>query len=579
MASSRHLRCLIFALLLSALHAHALEVRQVLWGFDGRVVPNRFNPVSVLISNPDGKVFDDALSLTETRGLNISDADIVQPAYLAPQTQRWVQFHVFVRGSSEFRLRWRGGSADVPNPTTSGPARVILTDPANPFVAAASLKTFPDDLFPTSLAATDALDAVVLDYAPRWDAARRDAFLDWLRRGGIVLVIHGAGGAYPQFTETLAPLNIDGDSARVGSGHVLRQPVTRREVNEDLFAKRGFAAPELKTSKEPIVQDLEHTLLDRLASLTRPQISWWLINLLTLLYVGLVGPLHYRWARRRDYRVSIGIFLGTVALFGFLFSVVGRRGYGESQTVHSLSIARSLGGGRCDVMQWISAFATQGDVYTLTHTAPANFYSGVPQSDAVRGKILNGKDGRFLADIPLYSSRPFVHRAVMLGDDTGVTVEAWEATAGELKALQLKTGPNFPKEVLDVRAIFRGRAYTVDVLKDGLKLASNVGSPIEQFLSRDKLQPLVYGGYYNNHDDKPADEQLRSLLPLLQARALGGTAMFYEYVTQPVLPADQVQLLIFARAPEGFRMRGQGFDRENGHVLYVQDVFSPTPAN
>ena len=577
MASSRHLRCLIFALLLLGLHAHAIEVRQVLWGFDGRVVPNRFNPVSVLIANPDGKPFDDALSLTETRGLNISDAEIVQAIYLAPQSQRWVQFHVFVRASSEFRLRWPRGGNDLPNPATSGPARVILTDPANPFVAPGSLKTFPDDLFPTSLAATDALDAVVLDYAPRWDAARRDAFLDWLHRGGTVLVIHGAGGAYPQFSETLAPLNIAGESARVGSGHVLRQPVTRREVNDELLTSRGFAAPELETSKQPLIQDFEHTLLDRLASLTRPQISWWLVNLLTLLYVGLVGPMHYRWARRRDYRVSIGLFLGTVALFGWLFSVVGRRGYGESQTVHSLSIARALGGGRCDTMQWISAFATQGEIYTLTHTAPANLYSGVPQSDAVRGKILNGKDGRFIADIPLFSARPFVHRAVMQGDDTSVAVEVWKATAGELKAIQLKPGPNFPKEVLDVRAIFRGRVYPLGLTEGTWKMQNNEGSSIEYFISRDKLQPLVYGGFGNSHNDKPTDEQLRSLLPLLHARALGGTAEFYEYLTQPVLPADQVQLLIFARAPEGFRMRGEGFARETGYVLYVQDVFSPTP--
>ena len=223
--------------------------------------------------------------------------------------------------------------------------------------------------------------------------------------------------------------------------------------------------------------------------------------------------------------------------------------------------------------------ATQGDLYTFTHTAPANFYSGVPQTDAVRGKILNGKDGRFIADIPLYSSRPFVHRAVMQGDDTSVAVEVWNATAGELKALQLKTGPNFPKEVFEVRAIFRGRAYPLGLTEGAWKLQNNSGLPIEQFISRDKLQPLVYGGFGNSHDDKPADEQLRSLLPLLQARALGGTEQFFEYLTQPVLPADQVQLLIFARAPEGFRMRGPGFDRETGYVLYVQDVFSPTPAN
>ena len=130
----------------------------------------------------------------------------------------------------------------------------------------------------------------------------------------------------------------------------------------------------------------------------------------------MVGPVHYRYGRKIDYRVSIAAFLGTVALFGWLFSVIGRRGYGESQTVHSLAIAHSLGGARHDVTQWISAFATRGDLYTLTHEAPANLYAA-PSMEAINGRILNGKDGRFLADIPLYSSRQFVHRAAMTGDE------------------------------------------------------------------------------------------------------------------------------------------------------------------
>src|SRR5205823_661840 len=99
---------------------------------------------------------------------------------------------------------------------------------------------------------------------------------------------------------------------------------------------------------------VEDALQQRLAGMTRPKISWWLINLLTLLYVALVGPLHYLARQRMDYRVSMLVFLGVAASFAGAFTVVGRRGYGESQTVHSLAIARSVGGARFDVTQWVS---------------------------------------------------------------------------------------------------------------------------------------------------------------------------------------------------------------------------------
>jgi len=41
------------------------------------------------------------------------------------------------------------------------------------------------------------------------------------------------------------------------------------------------------------------------------------------------------------------------------------------------------------------------------------------------------------------------------------------------------------------------------------------------------------------------------------------------------LPVDQLQLFIYAPSPVGFHMQGKGFRREQGWVLYVQDVSKP----
>ena len=238
-----------------------------------------------------------------------------------------------------------------------------------------------------------------------------------------------------------------------------------------------------------------------------------------------------------DFRWSIAGFLGVVALFGAAFSIVGRRGYGESQTVHSLSIARSLGGARWDVTQWLSAFATSSGEYTLTHAAPANFYATSSSDDAARGQIFNGKDGKFLADIPLFSSRVFTHRGVMQGDDLGVEVEKWESDGkSHLSALRIKPGPGFPKKRFRCRRCAATGFFTLALRKAAWELADG-GTPLAEAFSREKLQPLTYNYRYNNDNSTP-EAGLRAMLPLLQARALGVGEMSQQ-VSERQLPPDQ----------------------------------------
>ena len=62
------LRLVCALVLLAGLPARALEVQQELWGFDGRVVPGRFNPVSLLMANRSGAAFDGVLTLGPNLG-------------------------------------------------------------------------------------------------------------------------------------------------------------------------------------------------------------------------------------------------------------------------------------------------------------------------------------------------------------------------------------------------------------------------------------------------------------------------------------------------------------------------------
>ncbi|MEI9896555.1 MAG: hypothetical protein WDN28_22515 [Chthoniobacter sp.] len=106
----------------------------------------------------------------------------------------------------------------------------------------------------------------------------------------------------------------------------------------------------------------------------------------------------------------------------------------------------------------ISAFATAGDRYTLTiaHRRISTPAIVLPRRGS--GLIFNGKDGSMLLDIPLYSARAFTHRAIMMGDDTSVTVEQWGDNVGSSnfpRDLRLRTAPGFPQHTKGIQAVYR----------------------------------------------------------------------------------------------------------------------------
>ena len=271
---------LIALMALFSVPVHALQVEQTLWGFDGHVVPDRFNPLSVLVSNPGNLAFDGMLTLSPEVGApGPHGASYVQPIFLAPHTSRWVQFYVHTGGAAgRYGLSWGRGtndSYDLEERASNGPpACVWLRDLENPFTAGGSLKSFPDQLFPTTVSATDGLDAVILDYAPRWEPARREAFLDWVRRGGTVHLLPGVKGDFPAFTETLAVLNGDGETTRVGAGQVVRHRVARSELTERTLTGRGFPPRELKQPQNPAIYNLEETLYQRRFSTSCSSARW-----------------------------------------------------------------------------------------------------------------------------------------------------------------------------------------------------------------------------------------------------------------------------------------------------------------
>lgn len=572
-------------LLLAAFSAPALEVQQVIWGFDGQAVPGRFNVLSVLVANSAGDPFDGTMNLSENRGMDERLGAVYgAPCYLSPMTTRWLQFYVYIDNQYDgWRLQWGRGSDDqhdLDAPKLGTPATVLLLDPDATMAGGGAFKQFPDDLFPTTIAATAGLNSVLLDHAPRWEPLKRQAFLSWLKAGGTVHVLTGPDGRYPEFTDELAGLNSPLDRFRIGAGTVVRHAarageIQRRDVDSDGPPLRQDKPENLENPGQS--SDLFFRVLTRLS---QRHYNWSGIYLLAIAYVVVAGPGILMAGRKlADYRLRIALLLATVAGFTFLFNLAGRRGQGETSAIHSLSYAREIAGGTYDVVQWINVFTAHGAYYTITHPAADNLYSTSEDYEAVNGVIENGKDGRFRLDLPMFSQRSFMHAAEMKGPDAPVKITSWQG--GEtLKHLVLGVDRDFAKQILSGWILQGDQIYPAVITKDGLECNGSDAQPVRSFTALSGSEQFAINNGY-----QPQEQGANDMIP-------------YQYLVKPLIAwsletvdltqskalarqaGGHVQLFVFAHSPASFGVAGSDLGHETGCVLYHFDLFqSANPGN
>lgn len=576
--------CWICLVLLAANSVSALDVRQVNWGFDGKVVPNRFSLLSVLVANDSDVPFDGTLNLYKNQDVEGRVGAVYQTTcYVSPMTTRWVQFYVYIENQNNvWRLEWGRAPNDCLDlkdeykPKWGPLAQVLLSDSESMVSIVSAFRQFPEELFPATAAATGGLDSVLLDHAPRWEPAQRLAFLNWLRAGGKVHLLRDADGHYPVFTDELQVLNLSMERARVGAGLVVRHAATTRDIRKQDIEVGEVPLRELKPEDQVTAQTSESFFRD-LAQLSRRRYEWGWLYLLALTYVALVGPGNLMAGRKLgDYRLRIALLLVTVAGFAWLFNLVGRRGQGETSLVHTLSCARSIEGDTYDVMQWINVFTTHGADYTITHAAPDNLYASGQDYEPVKGWIESGKAGRFVVDIPLFSRRALMHEAEMKGANIPVKILGWDGTGG-LRKLTLNAGPEFTKQILEGWVVQGDQLYAMKLKEGSLEFGTSGQQPLSSFLSASGPQYFGpgYGPYYGRpyeKQDVDVDGQFRKM-----AKALIGWSLDTEDLDHAPASAtdNRVELFLFARSPQGFAVSGSQFGREVGYVLYRFDLFKP----
>ncbi|MBS0264860.1 MAG: hypothetical protein JSS02_23190 [Planctomycetes bacterium] len=523
----------------------AVEIRQTVWGFDGQVVPQHFNIVSLLIDNPTSSAFDGEVRLMKFVGGKQVDTVLSERLYLSQYTSRWIQFYPYVNSDWEtWQVSWGEGRSNRTEITTPrhGKRSAVLYDDADnlvPLGGITAIKRFPENLFPPFGTATDALSVAVLDHVPRWEAARQRAFLDWLKRGGRAYLLKTPDGKGFEFTGELEVLNGTADVQRVGSGEITRVARTRKQLDEPFVQKiqvdtvrnipdderleyKKAQAEAAASSADPmnnaymmqfghISWDPERTLLKRMQDQSSPEHSWALIFLLGLIYLAAVFPGSYFVAYKfgGDFRITFGSLLGAIGLFSVIFLVVGRRGYNEVTVIHSVAIARQQpDGSTLDVTQWSNAFAVDGGDYTINHPGSGRIYSTCQIDEKVNGEIRNGADAHLIVDMPPFSSRPFAHRSILPGRPLDVTVADFQTAADQssvistttrdletaltprparaLTALKLQKGSEFATNFTDLYAVCGRRLYKLADRGSTIELVKEEG-PLHAIIQVDRF--------------------------------------------------------------------------------------------
>ncbi|MFT4636924.1 MAG: hypothetical protein ACI8T1_000232 [Verrucomicrobiales bacterium] len=236
-------------------------------------------------------------------------------------------------------------------------------------------------------------------------------------------LFQGQDGQSLVFSGILSPLN-DSNVATVGCGRIERHPQHLSTLTEDQSQALMTARP----SANPRSQGPQ-LLWNAFGSTTLPEIPWRWIYVGAFAYLVIIGPGHYFFGRssRRDYRVTILVLLVLVGVFSWVFTKIGRRGYDEADRWMSAAIARPLGDGNFDVRQWSHAFVTKSDSYEFRFEGSNQLFEVQHHMDRVPGFIRGGVEGYLSLDLPLYSSRNLITRAVVKGPDIQVDVTRWSS--------------------------------------------------------------------------------------------------------------------------------------------------------
>jgi len=575
-----------------------IEIRQIEWGFDGKTTARTFTPLSLLIENAGPTPATGSLRLSKFYGLDRRvDAEFEQSYYVSGYSTKWVQLTPFVvEDYEQWKLTWGPGfrnRADIPTPRVGERATVLFAEPEDISAAGSALRRCDPALFPVSVTGTDGLRGAVLHAVPNWQGARAQAFREWLELGGQVYLVHGPDGAYPRFPGDLTFLNSPKDRFRVGVGHVTRLPLAVKDIDpetarrqflndapaatpEELDAER-FAAAQLNVM--PTWTEFDGYLFRELQYSTRFKRNWWLVYATGLLYLLAVFPGSYLLGRRAaDWRWFYAGFLGTSVVFSAAFARMGQLGSAERSRTRSVATAFQIADGLYDVTQWTCAASRDGDLYQLTNSGSGRLFTSCQELEAVNG-VVHLLDGRFDIDMPPASTCNILQRSRIESLGLGVQVEQLQTTGPTLQQFAVKFAPGVYDRSMLVCAVYRNNIYAMTADAEGARLA-NQRQGLVSFINSIGIVPWQDAPRNVDLWGNDLEEAISSteFFQILMRQAVGTTLKLPPNAASEDVALDRsiVRLLIYRPMPESLRFAGDQFPDQQGYVLYVHDLPSPT---
>ncbi|MDG1897308.1 MAG: hypothetical protein P8J37_20625 [Fuerstiella sp.] len=587
-----------------------LKVVEHTWGFDGRVQPGQFNPLSILLDNQTDEAIDATATLQRMQGLlNPAGGQYVQQVFIAPAARRWIQFYPYVANSysTEWVLSFDG--EDISEFTQPRPAyklesekeeqqpQVIILDRADTVSSRPStVKHLPENIFPPYATATVGLHTVFLDHVPDWELPRQQAFISWLKLGGRLYLLRDRRGEYPRFGGELAGLNQPLNSYSVGSGNVSRLDVQREGLTETMVRNavvldvlqgedeefEEFARQQDQRSRgigqliEVEPSSIDEQFFRQMRELTLPDHAWWLIFLLALCYIGLIFPGCFALSKnkRLHFLATYSALVGLSVIFSILFLSIGQRGYGESTTLQTLAVARAEDNTHWNVMQWNALFVTSGDSYQATAADQQSVYSTGEIVNQAEVQIAPGNAGGITMQIPPFSTQTFVSRRRLASADWRLKISDIDLQLSGLVKLSIQTGDNFPAAEDNRYLVLAGRRLyemKYDDQTKQLKLFGAKRQLAEYCQPRFDIQYARPWGQAQKEDLRPPTERFydESLPSLVQRNLLDDLV---NKVTRYELPSDRLRLFVYTALPEEFVISVSAAAKSTGRILFARDL-------
>jgi len=590
-----------------------VRIADKVWGFDGRVVNGQFMPLSIELDNLSDEPIEAVATLRSVAGMiRETGGTATQSVFLGPHSRRWVQFYPYIGGmnsSWRFELRtedetFRFDPIDQPRSVLEPnslqmkqddqtlPA-VILDRPDAVIKIPTTVKHMPEEVFPPYATATHGLYAMFMDHVPDWETPRQEAMLSWLKSGGRLHLLQDPNSQTLRFSGVLAALNEPFAEFRVGTGRVTRHAIQRAQLTQDIVTTAITPPSPSKADLDEVTQyqqqygngyglGMSYTddddLFAKLRQLTQPKHLWPLIFLLSLCYVGLIFPGCWILSRQRNlhFLTTYGCIAGLAAVFSLMFLFIGRRGYDETTSLHSVAIAHAEDDTHSSLLQLTTLFVTGGNTYSVTDRDHQTLLASGASEESVDASATSGNVASFISRIPPYSSQAILLRRRIETENWNLALTGLSQQGEELQDLTIAFGEKFPTDPTMECMVIHGRnLYRTKI--DRSRREISIGS-LRQLLnsycvpSYDHMNglPIFQDIQAKEEEQDPVETCFKEMLPDLVRRSLVDDSV--REVAKFRLPDDRVRLLIYTSMPDNQQLNVDADVRRVGKILYIRDL-------